>query len=110
MWPMSCTELAPRRSLRRHTAPFTRLRSMFREPLRSRADLARVCLALAFGLTLCSSLAWAQDRSTYERLDRLERDLNMLQRHVYRGAPGYAPDGGTAVDAQLRMDRLETQL
>ena len=62
-------------------------------------------------------LAWAppasaQDRSTYERLDRLERDLNMLQRHVYRGAsvPMYAPDGTAAVNVQLRMDRLEAEL
>lgn len=83
---------------------------MFRQPLRSRADLAYACLAVAFGLTLFSPLTWAQDRSPYERLDRLERDLNMLQRHVYRGAPGYAPDSGGAVDAQLRMDRLEAQM
>ena len=53
----------------------------------------------------------------YERLDRLERDLNMLQRHVYRGAPGptYPPDGaacgqcaaphGSARSRDARADR-----
>ena len=36
----------------------------------------------------------------------------MLQRHVYRGAPApmYAPDGAAAVNAQLRMDRLEAEM
>ena len=88
---------------------------MFRQSL-----LPRACPTLALGLTLSFAwvlLAWtppalAQDRSTYERLDRLERDLNMLQRHVYRGAsvPMYAPDGTAAVNVQLRMDRLEAEL
>ena len=70
---------------------------------------ARACLALAFGLIFFTPPAWAQDRSPYERLDRLERDLNMLQRQVYRGAPAYAPDGAAAVNVQLRMDRLEAE-
>ena len=35
-----------------------------------------------------------QDRSAYERLDRLERDLNMLQRQVYRGGPSPSPQTG----------------
>jgi tol-pal system protein YbgF len=90
---------------------------MFRQSL-----LPRACLTLAPGLALSFAIAWvllagappaiAQDRSTYERLDRLERDLNMLQRHVYRGAsvPMYAPDGTAAVNVQLRMDRLEAEL
>ncbi|MGD9613921.1 MAG: tol-pal system protein YbgF [Alphaproteobacteria bacterium] len=85
---------------------------MFRQSL-----LPRACLTLALGLTLSSAPvwvppAWAQERSPYDRLDRLERDLNMLQRHVYRGAPVpmYAPDGAAAVNAQLRMDRLEAEM
>ncbi len=57
----------------------------------------------------------AQDVSTQERLDRLERDMTMLQRQVYRGTGGEAPPGaesggGTAVDVQVRMDRLEQQM
>ena len=83
---------------------------MSRQTLRSPAYPARACLALAFSLIFFTPLAWAQDRSPYERLDRLERDLNMLQRQVYRGAPAYAPEGGAAVNAQLRMDRLEADM
>src|SRR4051812_27068764 len=83
---------------------------MSRQTARSPACPARACLALAFGLIFFAPLAWAQDRSPYERLDRLERDLNMLQRQVYRGAPAYAPEGGAAVNAQLRMDRLEAEM
>ncbi len=39
-------------------------------------------LSIAFGLAVIAvpAPAWSQDRSTQERLDRLERDLNMLQR------------------------------
>jgi tol-pal system protein YbgF len=74
--------------------------------------LPRTCLTLALGLMLSCPPAWGQERSAYERLDRLERDLNMLQRHVYRGAaaPMYAPDGAASVNAQLRMDRLEAEM
>ncbi len=80
---------------------------MFRQSL-----LPRACLTLALGLTLSYPPAWGQERSPYERLDRLERDLNMLQRHVYRGAAvsTYAPDGAASVNAQLRMDRLEAEM
>ena len=47
-----------------------------------------------------------------ERLDRLERDLNMLQRQVYRGAPtpATARRPSAAVNAEIRMDRLEAQM
>ncbi len=80
---------------------------MFRQSL-----LPCACLMLALGLTLSYPPAWGQERSPYERLDRLERDLNMLQRHVYRGAAvsTYAPDGAASVNAQLRMDRLEAEM
>lgn len=64
------------------------------------------------------AIAWAQDANTQERLDRLERDLNMLQRQVYRGGPPAmaAPGGGaaagstTAADIEIRMERLEAQM
>ncbi|MBV9859640.1 MAG: tol-pal system protein YbgF [Alphaproteobacteria bacterium] len=76
-------------------------------------------LAPAFGFLVAALAvaapaggAAAQDRSTQDRLDRLERDLSMLQRQVYRGgAP--APMGGDstmAVGAELRLDRMETQM
>ncbi len=31
--------------------------------------------------------AWSQERAMQDRLDRLERDLSMLQRQVYRSGP-----------------------
>jgi tol-pal system protein YbgF len=53
------------------------------------------------------AVAWSQDR-TEERIDRIERDLNMLQRQVYRGvAPSVMADPGAAADVEIRMDRLE---
>src|SRR5260370_15638724 len=57
---------------------------MFRQSL-----LPRACFGVALGLAVVAPTAPArsQDRLTLERLDRVERDLNMLQRQVYRGAP-----------------------
>jgi tol-pal system protein YbgF len=65
--------------------------------------------------------AQAQDnrdlRPLLDRLDRMERDMNQLQRQVYRGGsasgapvPAPAPDAGTAVNLELRLDQLETQM
>jgi tol-pal system protein YbgF len=84
---------------------------MFRHPLLPCARL----LVVAFGLAgvAAPAPAWSQDRSTQERIERLERDLNMLQRQVYRGAPPppvIGGDGGAAVNAEIRMDRLEAQM
>ena len=45
--------------------------------------------------------AAAQDRSTQERLDRLERDLSMLQRQVYRGG-GMPAAAATATSPSTR--------
>ncbi len=72
----------------------------------------RAGLMLALGLTLSCTATWAQERSPYERLDRLERDLNMLQRQLYRSgaAAAYAPDGAVSVNIQLRMDRIEADM
>ncbi|HJU16519.1 MAG TPA: YbgF trimerization domain-containing protein, partial [Stellaceae bacterium] len=54
-----------------------------------------------------------QELSTEERLDRLERDLSMLQRQVYNrpgGAPEMGSEGGGAADVEIRMERLEQQM
>src|SRR5437763_1917075 len=82
----------------------------------SRHSLLRCAsLGVAFGLAAAVPIlpAYGQDRSTFERLDRLERDLNMLQRQVYRGGPtplAAAGDPGVAMNAEIRMDRIESQM
>jgi tol-pal system protein YbgF len=65
-------------------------------------------LAVA-AMMLFPAIAQAQDRTLYDRLDRIERDLNMLQRQVYRGAPqSTAPgDPNAAAGIEVRMERLE---
>ena len=63
--------------------------------------------------------AYGQDnnlRPLLDRLDRMERDMNQLQRQVYRGSSSGAPvpvaptDGNAAVNAEIRMDQLEAQM
>src|SRR5215469_16321993 len=67
-------------------------------------------LLMVIAIALPTQAVRSQDRAMQERLDRLERDLSMLQRQVYRSAGGSpilaGPSG--AVDSELRMDRLET--
>src|SRR6185437_5140730 len=74
----------------------------------------RLLATLAVALVLCALplAARAQDWSTQERLDRLERDLNMLQRQVYRGAPTTASGGDAtaAASTEIRLEHLEGQM
>src|SRR5437762_9727317 len=83
--------------LRRSTPPYTR-------PTR----LLLVLLAVALPIHSARS----QDRASQDRLERLERDLSMLQRQVYRGGGGPAVAAGpnAAVDTELRIDRLEAEM
>ncbi len=71
-----------------------------------------VCLAIGLVLSALPVAASAQDWSTQERLDRLERDLNMLQRQVYRGAPTTASGGDatSAASTEVRLEGLEQQM
>src|SRR5215813_1875261 len=84
---------------------------MTRRSIRSYARPTLLLMALA-GVAAPIPSARSQDRAMQDRLDRLERDLSMLQRQVYRGGPPSAigPGSGAAVDAELRMDRLEAQM
>jgi tol-pal system protein YbgF len=82
-------------------------------------------LALCAGLTLLAltasvPMAHAQQqdiRPLLDRLDRLERDINLLQRQVYRGGSGNAPvpmappgDANSALNFEMRMGRIEDQM
>jgi tol-pal system protein YbgF len=84
-------------------------------------------LALCAGLTLLALTTLApvaraqQDnrdiRPLLDRIDRLERDINLLQRQVYRGGTGNAPvpaaqpgDANTALNFEMRMSRVEDQV
>ncbi len=83
-------------------------------------------LALCAGLTLlalaiAAPLARAQQqqdiRPLLDRLDRLERDINLLQRQVYRGSSGSAPvpaappgDANSALNFEMRVGRIEDQM
>jgi tetrahydromethanopterin S-methyltransferase subunit G len=80
-----------------------------------------LCCGAALSIAMAPAVSWAQDAATQERLDRLERDLNMLQRQVYRGGgnaaqfppapPGSVNSGATnAADIEIRMERLEAQM
>jgi len=82
---------------------------MIRRSIRSHAR--STMLLVIFVAAAPIPAAHSQDRAMQDRLDRLEKDLSMLQRQVYRSAPGPVITAGSgAVDTELRMDRLETQM
>jgi tol-pal system protein YbgF len=84
---------------------------MLRRPTLSHAR-PTLLLLMVFAIVLQTQAARSQDRAMQDRLDRLERDLSMLQRQVYRSAGGSPVVAGSsaAVDSELRMDRLETEM
>jgi tol-pal system protein YbgF len=70
-------------------------------------------MVLLFAALLLPGAAQGQDRTTQDRLDRIERDLNMLERQVSRGAPtatGAPGDPATAASTEIRMERIEAQM
>jgi tol-pal system protein YbgF len=71
-----------------------------------------IFLLAAIALMIPAPAARSQDRGTQDRLDRLEKDLSMLQRQIYRGGSAQVASVGSsaAVDAELRMDRLEAEM
>ncbi len=80
----------------------------------ARPTLLWVMLSLAAVPMAYGQDAAPQDATTQERLDRIERDLSMLQRQVYRDGgdetPSVGQGGSVAVTLQVRMDRLEQQM
>src|SRR5258707_15749604 len=82
--------------------------SMLRRSPLSQARATCLMLVLV-ALTLPIHSARSQDRAMQDRLERLERDLSMLQRQVYRGggSPPLAGGHNAAGDPPLCMDRLQ---
>lgn len=92
----------------------------FLRPLRLRWRASILGLLAA---CLCAAPAAAQSaaetRALVQRLERLEQDLNAVQRHVYRGAPATTTSPSTAAPAPSntvglariaeRIDQLEAQ-
>jgi tol-pal system protein YbgF len=83
--------------------------------------MRRTAFAAVFCGLLClpagGAAAQSNDlRPLLDRLDRLERDMNLLQRQVYRGtSPGgpvapSPPDAANAVNYEVRISQLEEQL
>ena len=73
-----------------------------------------ILLSLA-GLLLTLPAARAQDsgdtRALSDRLDRLERDMNLLQRQVYRGSPsGAGASGPQALSSELQSSQQEDEI
>ena len=83
---------------------------MLRRSTLSHARLTSLLLVLV-AVALPIHSARPQDRALQDRLERLERDLSMLQRQVYRGgSPPVAAGVNAAVDTELRMDRIEAEM
>jgi len=74
-------------------------------------------LALAASVPLVRAQQQQDIRPLLDRLDRIERDVNLLQRQVYRGGTGSAPvpmappgDANSALNFEMRMGRIEDQM
>jgi tol-pal system protein YbgF len=107
------------------TPPNRRIPCSIRVPERIAATPARAVCAMVFAVALAMSAAAptarAQDTSLkglLDRVERLQRDLNTLQRHVYRGEPppAAASTGGAEVPStqaariEVRLSQFETEL
>jgi tol-pal system protein YbgF len=79
--------------------------------------LALALCGIAFCLVGQAAAQSTDVRPLLDRLDRLERDMNLLQRQVYRGTgPGGAPvavsppDAQSAVNYEVRFSQVEDQM
>lgn len=83
---------------------------------------ALACAVVTVSMTIAGPVAWAQDaqvQGLVDRVERLQRELQTLQRTVYRGEPppveAAAPAAGglntnVAARLELRLSQLEAQI
>jgi len=77
--------------------------------------MRRTAFATVFSALLCLTGGGVAAQSTdvrplLDRLDRLERDMNLLQRQVYRNPAGaVAPSPSDAVNYEVRIGQIEDQ-
>lgn len=82
------------------------------------ARLSVVLLLAGTALPASVTSSWAQDAQTLDRINRLERDLQTLQRQVYRGGtPPASPSSGgggslteTSGDGSSAANRLNSRI
>lgn len=82
------------------------------------ATVACVCALSAFALTAGGGAAIAQSQNLIDRVERLQKELSTLQRHVYgggtqAGAAAAVGEGGAkplGARVELRMSQLESQV
>jgi tol-pal system protein YbgF len=79
-----------------------------------RAGLCFVALIALASSTMVGTARADDLHSALDRIDRLERDLILLQRQFYRNQVGTAPSApggeGAPLDAQIRMNQIDDQL
>jgi tol-pal system protein YbgF len=90
----------------------------FHSPRRS--GLALVLALIGAAIAFCPEFALAQQsdvKPLLDRIDRLERDVNLLQRQVYRGTspsgapmPVSPPDTQSSLSNEVRIGQLEDQV
>lgn len=72
-----------------------------------------LCLCLLLGVSALPAPSYAQSRDTLNRLERMEKELDTLNRAVYKGErPPVQAGGGSDVsaNAELRIGQMETEI
>ncbi len=97
------------------TLPIRRSPARFDHAGQLAATAAALLMVLAIALSVATPAAWAQDtnlKSLIDKIERLQRDLDTLQRHVYRGEspPSAAPAVGGEELPSTQAARIEVRL
>ena len=104
------------------TLPIRRRAAWFDLPGQLAASATAAVLVVTVALLVATPSAWAQDtnlKGLIDKIERLQRDLNTLQRHVYRGEtpPTAAASAGgeelpstQAARIEVRLSQFESEL